>query len=327
MPNSIKYTTSTEGLALKKGNFAIGTGDVGKGPSETTGYYNGVEPQVGGWVVYLNRPGAPGNLEYRSLSNSAQLINYTNQISGQNFTTAEQCLSYYATQTDKIIINRDYEPIITNGLVLNLDAGFTPSYPNTGTTFYDLIGSNNGTLVNGPTFNNNSLSFDGSNDYITFNTTTGWGNNSLTLTAVVYPEFDSSQYGRPIITKWNDCNSGEFALDYGRISNKFGFLSQQPAIFSADHPKNNWYIVTVTYDATPGLVSMWVNGNLQTSVIQQFTINGLFNGPFNIGRFNGCYPAVVPFHGKVSIVNVYNRALSSAEVLQNFNKQRARFGL
>ena len=44
MPNAIKYNVSAETLALKKGNFWIGTGDVGKGPTSSTGYYNGSTP-------------------------------------------------------------------------------------------------------------------------------------------------------------------------------------------------------------------------------------------------------------------------------------------
>ena len=55
MPNAIKYSVSSETLALKKGNFYIGTGDVGKGPTSSTGYYNGVTPPAGGYTVYLNK--------------------------------------------------------------------------------------------------------------------------------------------------------------------------------------------------------------------------------------------------------------------------------
>lgn len=170
MPNPIKYTTGTESQALKKGNFAIGTGDVGKGPSEETGYYNGVQPPVGGWVVYLNRPGAPGNLEYRSLTNDAELITYTNQLAVQTYTTVEQCLVYFAEETDKICVNRDYEPIVTDGLTLNFDAGFTPSYPRSGSILYNLKDNNNLTLTNGPAFNTltGSLVLDGANDSINF---------------------------------------------------------------------------------------------------------------------------------------------------------------
>ena len=59
--------------------------------------------------------------------------------------------------------------IVTDGLVLYLDAANNRSYPGTGTTWSDLVGSNNGTLNNGPTFsgaNGGSIVFDGSDDYI-----------------------------------------------------------------------------------------------------------------------------------------------------------------
>jgi len=49
---------------------------------------------------------------------------------------------YYAGQTDKICTNREYEGIVTDGLVLNLDAGFIPSYPKSG-VFWGDISTNN----------------------------------------------------------------------------------------------------------------------------------------------------------------------------------------
>ena len=55
MPNAIKYNVSAETLALKKGNFWIGTGDVSKGPTSNTGYYNGITPPSGGYTIYLNK--------------------------------------------------------------------------------------------------------------------------------------------------------------------------------------------------------------------------------------------------------------------------------
>ena len=55
MSNTIKYSTGSESLALKKGNWWIGTGDVPKGPTNTTGYYNGITPPAGGYTIYLNK--------------------------------------------------------------------------------------------------------------------------------------------------------------------------------------------------------------------------------------------------------------------------------
>ena len=151
MPNSIKYSESAQTLALKKGNFYIGTGDVGKGPTSTTGYYNGITPPYGGYTIYLNK--ASQGPSIYTVGDDAGLISLTNRIAGADYTTAAQCLDYFAGQNDKIVFNADYPAVITNGLVLDLDAGFSPSYPISGTAWNDVsLGGNNCTLVNGITY-------------------------------------------------------------------------------------------------------------------------------------------------------------------------------
>ena len=106
MPNAIKNSTSAQTLALKKGNFWIGTGDVGKGPTSSTDYYNGITPPSGGYTIYLNR--VSGGPSIYTVTSDAQLISLTNSIAGANYTTTNQCLVYYAGQTDKMCVNRDY---------------------------------------------------------------------------------------------------------------------------------------------------------------------------------------------------------------------------
>jgi hypothetical protein len=139
MPNAIKYNLSAETLALKKGNFWIGTGDVGKGPTSSTGYYNGVTPPSGGYTIYLNKE--TGGPSIYTVNTEAQLTGLTSTIAGVPYTTSGQCLNWFTTQTDKMVFNIDYPAIVTDGLVLNLDAGFTPSYPTTNIYFSDLSGS------------------------------------------------------------------------------------------------------------------------------------------------------------------------------------------
>jgi hypothetical protein len=139
MPNAIKYNLSAETLALKKGNFYIGTGDVGKGPTSSTGYYNGITPPSGGYTIYLNKE-SNGPSIY-TVNTEAQLTGLTSTIAGVPYTTSGQCLNWFATQNDKMVFNIDYPAIVTDGLVLNLDAGFTPSYPTTNIYFSDLSGS------------------------------------------------------------------------------------------------------------------------------------------------------------------------------------------
>jgi hypothetical protein len=79
MPNAIKYNLSAETLALKKGNFYIGTGDVGKGPTSSTGYYNGITPPSGGYTIYLNK--ASGGPSIYTVNTEAQLTGLTNTLS------------------------------------------------------------------------------------------------------------------------------------------------------------------------------------------------------------------------------------------------------
>jgi hypothetical protein len=336
MPNPIKYSTGSETLSLKKGNFYIGTGDVGKGPSDTTGYYQGPSPTSGGYVIYLNKSGVPGDLSYHSAANDSQLISFTNNLSGTSFTSATQCLNYYATQTDKVCFNIDYEGIVTNGLVLNLDAGFTPSYSQSGITWYDIgSSSNNGSMVNGPSFSSTgggSLFFDGVNDYGNLSVNPGaWGQNSVSLCVAVYPEFDGETYGRPIFSKNESCVSGEWAIEYGRSginngTNKFSFNSAVFVTSTNTFPKNAWYIVGFSFDASNRKYLMYVNGNLEASGTGVTNLNN-HNGTFGIGRFSNCYPNVGPWKGGISYIQLYNRALSSSELLQNYNAQKGRFGL
>jgi hypothetical protein len=163
MPNSIKYSTSAQTLALKKGNYWIGTGDVGKGPTSTTDYYNGITPPSGGYTIYLNK--ASQGPSIYTVGSGAGLISLTNRIAGANYTTATQCFEYFLSQSDKMCFNMDYEGIVTNGLILDLDLGFVPSYPKTGSTISDISPSaNNGTIFSNPTYSSNDggiLTFNG----------------------------------------------------------------------------------------------------------------------------------------------------------------------
>ncbi len=91
MPNAIKYSTTGDTLSLKKGNIFFGVGDVGKGPSSATTYYNGVTPPVGGYTIYSYNAAQTSKLSFHTAVNDSALITYTNGVSGQNFSTATQC--------------------------------------------------------------------------------------------------------------------------------------------------------------------------------------------------------------------------------------------
>jgi hypothetical protein len=365
MPNSIKYNTSSESLALKKGNFWIGTGDVGKGPTSTTGFYNGITPPSGGYTIYLNK--ASGGPSIYTVTSDAQLITLTNQIAGASYTTVNQCFNYFAGQSDKMVVQRDYEGIVTNGLVLNLDAGYLPSYPQNGTSWYDLgPSSNTGTLTNGPTFsstNGGSLVFDGIDDYAEVtqrNTNLEFQPTSGYSCMVFYKSTATSTTNGALIANMinQDSYQGWDIWFNGAISNtiamhliaSWGANAIKVAVdYNYSTYSNQWLCFGYTYDGscptttqgTLDSVNFYLNGQLYTSGKRLGQPQAGFGDGFNTSSETITYntsqrfrvanrwlagsTAAVPV--TIGTVLVYNRKLSSSEMLQNYNAQKSRFGL
>jgi hypothetical protein len=329
MPNVIKYSLSAQTEALKKGNFWIGTGDVGKGPTSSSDYWQGITPPTGGYTIYLNK--ASQGPSIYAPTNDASLITLTNMIGSQSFTSVTQCFNWYNTQSDKMVFNRDYPEIITSGLVLNLDAGFIPSYSTSGVTWYDISsGGNNGTLTNGPTFNSangGSIVFDGSNGYVSCPklnslvsvsqlTTSAWMKRS-TASSIVIISQTSSGTNDVAFELWND---GFAYFEVGNGSEAYGYVSNN---------STSWQYLTMVFDGSQtgnsNRLKGYINGASQ-SLLFEGTIpatSGTVNNNFDVGR----YLEDIPSNGNIATVQVYNRALSAAEVTQNYNATKSRFGL
>ena len=329
MSNSIKYTTGSETFALNKGNFYIGTGDVGKGPSATTGYYNGVDVPSGGYTIYIYKSGAPGDLSYHTASNDSELISFTNSLAGTSYVTVNECLTYYAGQSDKVCLNRDYEEIITDGLVFNIDAGFTPSYPRNGTTIHDLSSNNNGTLNNSPSFdssNGGSIVFDAIDDHITASQIFSGNMDSTNLSYSVwcYPTGSSSGFGALV-------NQGEYNYEPAWMNNGSSFYLwyYDSTIIQANNlSQNKWYNVNVIKSGTTHTMTIYYDNSTfsQTVTSSKSGVNwGDRNG--NVTIYIGQNGKGEDYKGRISSVKIYNRALSADEVLQNYNAQKGRFGL
>jgi hypothetical protein len=340
MPNPIKYSTGTESDALRKGNFHIGTGSVGKGPSDVTGYYQAVSPVSGGYVIYLNKEGAPGGLSYHSAANDSELITFTNNLAGQSYTTVQECFNYYYGQTDKVLVNQDYPVdypyIVMDGLVLNLDAGITQSYPGSGTVWTDINGlgpKNNGTLINGPTFssaNGGSIVFDGVDDYVDFGVNTQINSiDTYTFSFVISSPSINSNY-RLMFTRASSYTSSISDIEiYGGnggiqlVHNRRNGGSMSAAVITA-LPNSVIGFLDVVYDAS---ISSWLcyyNSTLRntfTSIAAPLT-SSTFKS--NIGTF---FPGPSFLVANLYSFKLYNRALTASEVLQNFNAQKGRFGL
>ena len=205
--------------------------------------------------------------------------------------------------------------IITNGLVLCLDAANRKSYPTTGTTWTDLSGlGNTGTLVLGPTYstaNGGSLVFNGTNQYATssFATTSGQavtycGWLYSTETTATYRNFvDGNVTTRPMIW-WN--NSGQIEFDAAFYTTTSVY-------------RNQWVYVALSKLSGTSSASYYVNGVLVGSG-SAYTTPALTPTWFN--RAGG-----QTWKGNCSNVQAYNRALSAAEIQQNFNAHKGRYGI
>jgi hypothetical protein len=306
MPNAIKYNTSAETLALNKGNFWIGNGSVGKGPTSSTGYYNGITPPSGGYTIYLNKESNGPSIYVAS--NDSQLISLTNSIAGQSYTGVNQCFTYYYSQTDKVCVSQDYPAdfpyIVLDGLVLYLDAGITLSYSGNGTTWTDVNGlgpKNNGTLTNGPTYSGGTIILDVNADSTSSPTkviTSKWSSDPKTMYLGFFPSGFLSHYRTTE-------NNTHYSASYSITSSDF---------------VNKWnQVVGITSGST---IQIWNNGVLKNSASWP-GVSSVPNSPLIISGIGSEQYLL----GKVSSTKVYNRALSAEEVLQNYNAQKSRFGL
>jgi len=217
--------------------------------------------------------------------------------------------------------------IVTDGLVLALDAGNVKSYPGSGTTWYDKSGNgNNGTLTNGPTFASGSIVFDGVDDYVTCgNPASLQITGSITLsTWINTPALFSSQNYPPFIIKGVNISYmlyGNSVTNQVRIrigSNISANVLDSIATFSI----NTWYNIIGTYDGSA--MKIYVNGVFDS---QKSLIGTIPTGSNNVYLGFNPIGEAIAYNGKISSTQIYNRALTQAEITQNFNALKSRFGL
>lgn len=219
-----------------------------------------------------------------------------------------------------------YNPsIVTNGLVLYLDAANNRSYPGTGTAWSDLSGNGyNGTLVNSPTFstsNNGVINFTGANDYVNL------GNPfeaSTNFTIVVWVKNSSSGQGG-MFTKGEVNDSTEWGLSFG-FSNPLLIVARCRG--TAQALSASWVPYTTGYHQISYSVIGSSSSRLFVDGVQVASNTLSISPAATIGNLQ------IAFHGtsyyfndSIASVLYYNRALSSEEISQNFNAIRGRFGI
>ena len=228
----------------------------------------------------------------------------------------------------------DGPTIVTNGLVLSLDAADRNSYSGSGTAWNDLSGNNSiGTLTNSPTFNTANGGFFGfvTDDYVLIPENSAL--NSQTISIEMWIKTNSlSQNGMwfekgQLNTQYNLFQEGASFFWRQRITT--GGVINLSMTTSTYLSTTSWAQVVATF--TSGDRKIYVNGVVAASDTQTGTIVTDTNG-MSIGVWGGFTTKPADgrgyfYNGSIAIIKVYNRSLSQLEILQNYNAQKSRFDL
>ena len=208
--------------------------------------------------------------------------------------------------------------ITTDNLIVNLDAGNTNSYPGTGATWTNLVDSTEYTISNG-TFDSGdggSIVFNGTSTFVDIGTPLSAGTN---FTKEAWVNADVVTSARNILSSANNVFWNNGSTLSGGVGGTFNHVT------SASFPATVWRHVVLTFDDAVNTMRLYINGvqvSQNTNVTQSY-----ISETERIGaHFTGVNP-ISFWDGKIAQVRVYSSALSGPDVLQNFNTNKARYGL
>jgi hypothetical protein len=255
-------------------------------------------------------------------------------------------------------INYNRPKIVTDGLVLCLDAGDVQSYSGSGSTLNNrALTGTTASVVNG-SGSGDIVSLDGTNDYINVNnseTNATLSPDVATFSIWCRPSHWSGtgNYASSLISRGNYNTAGGFFIHLKKSGNPNYPVAQatfshstttsytyNTAAYATLNGWDNWVNVTVTVDSN---IKVYVDGILQSTTSRN--VSTIIYGTGNIGsggdtnlRFcttlsyaptldQGTGGYWRPYTGDFSSGHMYNRVLTAEEVLQNYNATRGRFGL
>lgn len=222
-----------------------------------------------------------------------------------------------------IVKNNSASNLVTDGLVLRLDAGNSSSYPGTGTTWTDIAGTaQNITFTGSPTYTSAAPS------YFTFNGTSQYGLGSgavlptTTYTKSVWVYLNGYQDNNIVSGDGHFLYMGNNASVDRKIycghANWVNFMAY-PSTNTIN--LNTWYNLTLTFNTTDGM-KLYINGVLDSTYTTQKTAH-TGTGTINLATYNGGNL----LNGRISKVYCYNKSISAEEVLNNFNLDKSQYGL
>jgi hypothetical protein len=233
----------------------------------------------------------------------------------------------------------DGPKVITDGLVLSLNAADKNSYPGSGTSWNDLgTYKNNATLINSPTYSSDgSIVFNGTNTYAAIETSASLNLAASSFTVSQVIKVTSFTNTEVASLMWEDIRGGN---DFEPISIRYSWFTNPAASVtlviyntagtSAELTStlslsvNQIYNIVGTYDGVTA--KLYINGTLNNSLASSVIVGTpnsdarwiIGSGELNVTRW---------FNGNIYNTSIYNRALTQTELLQNYNSQKKRFGL
>jgi hypothetical protein len=217
--------------------------------------------------------------------------------------------------------------IVTNGLVLSLDAADKNSYTGAGTNWRDISGNGrNGTLTNGPTFDGNnggSIVFDGSNDFADVSATIALTNGTFlcwvwrngTQNSFTGVLFNRNPANLGTATGLNIASDGEVRWHWND-----GPLPTTGLIT----PNFSWSMIAISKATTSVTTYLGSERGINSSVYSG-TMGNITLTHISVGRDGSSLGRY--FTGRVAVAMIYNRELSASEISQNYNATKSRFGL
>ena len=315
MPNLFKSGTTATNGCIYDGNFIIGVDPAfAYGPTSATSFYNGVTPPTGGYTIYQNK--ALNGPSIRTAADDSTMVSIL-QSMGSTGTTAAGALNWARQQTDIMVANIDYYGIVTSGLTFAVDASYSPSYPQSGITWYDLTQNGNNLRINGPNYSSTSGGTMSFTRTVNTATTTNISATTYTYCALVRISDNFTTNSQIIGTTASvDTNAGTTSgPSLWSHTTKLGFNS---TVVTAATWTGTWRYIVGVQDATTQY--LYVNGALSATSATTLTTGSTStlsiaystskNTPLTAGSFQ-----------------IYNRALSTTEITQNYNVLKTRFGL
>jgi hypothetical protein len=221
---------------------------------------------------------------------------------------------------------------VSSNLLFYYDPGNTASYPGSGTALTDLSSNGyGGTLTGGTTYSSSNggiFTFDGVNDHISLNANITSAMYSASFTICIFLKPATSPPGtQSFASFYNDGDATQRRLRMRIVSDggmQMSYFANDLSTATSLITFGNWYMITMQYNLGTDTSKIWQNTTERASGNEGPLLSGPTTGA-SIGSYQN--PASEYFKGDIGVMLGYTTNLTSAEITQNFNTFKSRYGI